>query len=162
MKKLVFLLVCLFVVMHSNSLAAERYQWMNSDDSKGYFFDTKTIEFAKNYYTGKSDFLTVRVWIKTVYTEKGVNELLTSREERGLDNSAFYAISYAIDRYEINSSANTILYLSGAYYKENGLIIRKYGPEYIPQSIIPDSVGEMWKEEVFTYAYRHLPDIPVK
>ena len=163
MKKIAWILTLfLFTTLSSVTFAAERYQWMTSDDSKGFFFDTRTIEFGKNYYTRKTDFQTVRVWIKTEYTEKGVNERLASREEQGLDNSGFYALSYSLDRYEINSSANTILYLAGADYKENGLVIRSYRTEYIPQSIVPDSVGEMWSKEVFIYAYLHLSDIPAK
>ena len=86
------------LLVSSTCFANDRYQWMTSDDSKGFFFDTRTIEFGKNHYTGKTDFQTVRVWIKTVYTEKGVNERLASREEKGLDNAGFYALSYSLDR----------------------------------------------------------------
>ena len=94
MKEIIFILtICLFIIVPTTSFAADRYQRMASDDLREFFFDSETIEFAKNY-TGKPDLSTLRVWIKTVYTEKGVSELLASREEKELDNSGLYKIKY--------------------------------------------------------------------
>lgn len=132
--------------------APDRYQWMFSNDLNGYFFDTKTIKYDYNSYTQKVDKNTIDVWIKTVFTEAGVQDIIKQREKYRLPVQGFENTGFSLEHF-LFSRDNKICDIEFIYYSKSGDIIENYTfPTRKWISIVPGTIAEEWHNEVWMYS----------
>lgn len=116
MKKYILILLTTLVCFFSNSTAsAANWEWVDSNDEVGLFFDTETLS-----YTPYND--TAYVWAKFVFPLKNEEDL---------------------NYYYINFSNRTIALKSYVIYKQGAVTesqTRSSSLDYHP--IIPGSLGE--------------------
>lgn len=91
MKKLILSMILLFTILYSSiAFAADRWQWIISDDTYGVFFDTYTITYENNIY-GSVNKNIVNVWEKFVYADGYENA-----NAETFDDFDFKHIKYAL------------------------------------------------------------------
>lgn len=150
------LFLCVFMLSTITVFASpDRYQWIDSNDKVGYFFDTQTIKYSFSTYTGKPDTSKIDVWIKTVYTNDGVQGVIEERTRHQLPTDGFENLSYTLSHYKI-SRDNKISILEILDYDIYGntldtLSIPAHQQEW--KDVVPDSVGELWHQHVWKYSY---------
>ena len=105
----------------------------------------KTVD-AKFYYDKKditrSSPKLVTVWIKQVYTKKGVIDMMN------LSGSRYENLSYSINSLEFNCGVKRVHFLSMVYYSKNGDVLDLENPTDKWESIIPNSMFDALYKKV--------------
>ena len=152
MKKFMFsLLIATFVVLSSSISYAANWQWINSTDEIGYFFDTETI----HYGLSKSgiDKTKIVCWEKQVYTQKGADGLADSTKD-----SSLHDLDYSIDLKIYSIPDRSFILHSMIGYDHNGKILYDYTYDRF-FLIIPDSNAEYIFETILDYARLHHDEL---
>lgn len=152
MRKII-LMVLLLMMVYGVCSAEERYKWIESNDRCGYFFDTQTIRFGKDF-TGKVDSSLIDVWIKFVYNDAGRDEYINSRKKSKLSTDGYNELSHGFEHYIFNNKTNKFRLLYTADYKENGVLLDSYSfPSNLAtwEDVIPNSLGEDWLRDATEY-----------
>ncbi len=88
-----------------------------------------------------SDKGVVEVWTKTIFSEKGRDDLIKQFEKRGLSTKGLESVIHSIDKYEIECSNSKYRMVAYVDYGEDGQIIMKgqddtmYWVDVIPESV---------------------------
>lgn len=175
-----FFILILLLFASTNTYASDRYKWIYSDDNTGYFFDVKTIKYATDY-NGNPDVTKIDVWIKTIYTESGKQQVINQRSNYGLTTNGFDQLSYALTHYVFQN--NKRMFLEYYYYDFDGNILESYynqqaksltemnnflnhsiSSQYYGQwdNIVPGSIGETIKDAVWNFAHDNLNSMLMK
>ena len=130
MKKILFLSFLTINIFFSFSgVWGADWRTFGSSDNAFYFYDEEGITRASQ------DIVTV--WMKAIFTEKGIKE---AAEKYGEDYENF---SHSIELYKINCKDKIYCILSINHYAKEGTVIlsdSRSDTEYLP--IIPESVSE--------------------
>lgn len=153
-------IVLFFVLLLISSIAnaLDRYQWIESDDKMGYFFDTYTLKFVPGL-DGKPNTSIVDVWIKVVYNDDGRNFEIRKRTDDNLSTAGFYDLNYALFHYQINYKNNQICQLGYIYYANDGYILDSYETQpYLSRwgNITPGTIGEDWSFTLKKYVLNNF------
>jgi hypothetical protein len=99
------------------------------DDFGSWYYDAETITSSSK--------ATVRVWMKTVYTEKGVIQTMARRGPK------FKDLDYGVALLEFNCADRKMRPFDGILYSRDGSVLSTYKFE-TPywEEIVPDTVGE--------------------
>lgn len=136
--KRISILVMAFMVLFSCSAFAENWQWVDSNDSVGFFFDSDSVKYQTytDFSTNgiKYNRLVKSYWVKIVYTQKGANELAEDMEDESFKN-----VSFSIEKWTSNKESITNEFIRD-YNNEGRLIyINNTACE---EPIIPESFGK--------------------
>ncbi len=133
--KRISILVMAFMVLFSCSAFAKNWQWVDSDDSIGFFFDSDSIKYEayQDFYTNKVKYnrLVKTYWVKTIYTQKGANNFAKS-----IGDDSYNDLSVCLEKWTTNKDSITILY--SVYYDSNGNVIHS-NDESFSMPIVPES-----------------------
>ena len=104
-------------------------------------------DFA-NYYYDAEDIVRpseniVRVWIRTLYTEKGVNQWKAKNFGKVVQKFRYENLSNSTNLWEINCAKKMHQILSSTFYNKDGSVIESYNFDRADWIFIrPDSPGE--------------------
>lgn len=125
-----------------------RYQWLESNEDRGVFFDTQTIKFTKTW-DGKPDTQVIDVWLYTACNNGEVQETIKFRTSRKLNITGWENLSYYLDHYQFNFKTNRVIQVAYVYYDAQGNILESNTYTRTNwEDIIPGSVGEFWITEL--------------
>lgn len=141
------LLTGLLVILSSGvCLAAERYQWITSTDTHGYWFDTQTVKFShysmSRSWSSSANKDMIDCWIMIRYNQGGINEEIAKREEIQLSPAGYEKLSHTMQHWLINNKTREMAIIDLADYDTNGKILDSASFPISPNTIIPDSIGE--------------------
>lgn len=155
MKKIFLLSMLVMFILSSACFAADRYRWISSIDTFGYFFDTQTIKhipkegdqesFMRNPDKILTDDGYIEVWIKYVYNEQGIQNTMSFREKNGFPNDGFENLSYSLELYQIKTNKQEMALLENIYYNSDNIVLASYHtyPYMLTwEKAVPSSVGE--------------------
>jgi hypothetical protein len=156
MKKIVFSLLfsVLVAFLSVNTGYAATWEWINSDDETGYFFDSESIryELKRDYADRIQSVDTKRItyWLKIIYTPKGAEELAAY-----FDDDRFRNVESSISLETISLSEKTITCYTLVFY-DNGLrtVYSESDAGYV-HKIIPESRDEEVFNKIRNYATAH-------
>ena len=132
------LLLALFSFGFSvNVSAAERYQWITSNDSVTLSYDTRSVE----YYS--TPVKTVDVWILWEYTPEGARKYVEYNRANGIDKEAKWD-NFSFCKFHMLISKKSLKLLNQVYYDvDNNVIYSASFDENTKwRSIVPDTMGE--------------------
>src|SRR5208337_2234153 len=120
-----------FIFSYGKGWGADWKRYM-ANDFGGWFYDAESITRPSKD--------TVRVWGKTVYTDKGVIRRVTEMgvisqkyEDLALkykdSESKYEALSYELPLFEFNCATKKSRTLKGTSYSRDGLVLDIYAPE---------------------------------
>lgn len=150
MKK-IFLLGTLFLLLLSSTAFAETWQWVDSDDRIGWFFDTDAIHYELTQSAYPSvDTSRITFWEKNVYTQIAANEFAKETNDWCLRD-----LAYVLTLQTISLRHKTRTILASYYYRENGSLI--YSDEGFCDTfrVVPETFGEEVFLAVRDYARTH-------
>jgi len=118
-------------------------EWIYYNESSlgTYYYDKESITSD-----GKG---IIKVWDKTVYSEKGKQDYIGWRKERGIYDTKFEDLSYTLNLYALKCSTREFDIMSGSHSNSEARIIDSYSnpsPSYDP--ISPESIIESLYEIV--------------
>lgn len=152
MRKLIIcILFCLILMPFQATFAAERYQWLHSTDTIGFFFDTQTLKFGSTG-DGKTNYSILDVWIKDVYNSEGVNDRIKYREKYSLTVEGWENLDYELHHYQFNTKTKQIRSIGYAAYSKKGIVLESTDYKGDWNDIFPDSYGEFWLNEIHLYS----------
>lgn len=153
MKRLVFsLFVAAFVALSTSVGYAANWQWVNSNDEIGYFFDTETIRYELKT-NGAVDAKKITFWEKQVFTQTAVEKMTTNMNDQSLKTLSYVLCSKTFNLIERSYTTHEMI-----FYDHDGYIMwrsKKEGTEHIT----PDSLGEEVFIAVSDYAHRHYDEL---
>ena len=136
--KRISILVMAFMVLFSCSAFAENWQWVDSNDSVGFFFDSDSVKYQTytDFSTNgiKYNRLVKSYWVKIVYTQKGADELAKDMEDESFKN-----VSVSIEKWTSNKESITSEFIRD-YNSDGNLIYSSDTADEEP--IIPESFGK--------------------
>ncbi|MBU2703650.1 hypothetical protein Ga0466249_004798 [Sporomusaceae bacterium BoRhaA] len=149
MKKIIFLVLLLLIIILPVSSAYERYQWMWSTDKVGYFFDKNTIKFDNS--SGHVNTDVIDVWIKTVFSPEAAQEIIDRVDSEYIKNK-LANFDHKLTHYQIKVSSSKIKELDDCWYSSDGNLIHEFDDTYQPwKPIIPGSNSEGWQHRLMDY-----------
>ena len=152
MKKLIgifFITLCFLLL--SNTALATNWQWVDSNDKHGWFFDTDTIhyEIAQGLYPSV-DTSRITFWEKIFYTQAGANEFA-----KKVNDWRYRDLAYSLDLQTISLRDKTYTILAAYYYRKDGSLIKSEEECYDILQIVPETFGEAVFLAVRDYARTH-------
>lgn len=166
MKRIAQILIAAVVLFSSGIAAAANWQWINSDDKVGYFFDTETI----HYELEKDPLLNgwipnrnkVTCWVKIVYTQEAANNLV-----KNFQYDRLYSLASSLQLETFYLTENAISLHQAIYYDHNGSVIYSedydspslFGSTSAPEKVIPETWGEVTLNAIRDYTNTHHFDL---
>lgn len=150
MKRFVFsLLAAVLVILSSSVSHAANWQWIDSNDKVGYFFDSDTIRYEKKLFVQKGespiDFTQVTCFVKQVFTQEAIKDI-------------FPELDHTVDLYTFSLSNRTITSKETICYDRHGAVL--YSDKKISSSnVLPDTWGESMFNCIRDYARRHHDEL---
>ena len=150
MKKFMFsLLIVTFVVLSSSISYAANWQWIDSNDKVGYFFDSDTIRYEEKIFVQKGespiDFTQVTCFVKQTFTQEAIKDI-------------FPELDHTVDLYTFSLSNRTITRKETICYDRHGAVL--YSDKKISSSnVLPDTWGESMFNCIRDYARRHHDEL---
>lgn len=147
LKKQIILFVSLFMLLFSSTAAAANWQWINSNENFGLFFDTESIKFAP-IAKGGIDKNIIYVWSRYVYDDA-------------------YAFKYpyngkpskaSVQYRKLNINEGTITTLEEIWYDFDGNVLGIEGKAKTAR-VIPGTCGDVIYSAVKEYARIHAEEI---
>lgn len=138
--------IAVFLLLTATITYAANWQWIDSDNLRGSFFDTESIHYEVNHnYLKDSPFdeTSITVWIKNVYTEEGVNYF-----------DAPDGTSYELLLVTFHTRDKTMVFHELIDYDSTGYSINHTTKSY-SLKIIPESWGEKMFNAIRDYAHTH-------
>jgi len=121
-----------------------------TDSEEGWVYVGQTDEFLV-YYDDLTiinrDLKQINVWIKIVFTNKGIKSLINDRKNQGLDITNWNKLSHRRDKHLYDYDNYKFKILDGAHYSLSGEILDFYDTnnesniEWI--NILPESRGDI-------------------
>lgn len=150
MKRFVFsLFVAALVILSSSISHAANWQWIDSNDKVGYFFDSDTIRYEKKLFVQKGespiDFTQVTCFVKQVFTQEAIKDIYP-----GLD--------HMVKLYTFSLSNRTITHQETTCYDQRGVVLSR-DTKISSSNIIPDTWGESMFNSIRDYARRHHDEL---
>lgn len=153
MKKFMFsLLIATFVVLSSSISYAANWQWVNSNDEVGYFFDTETIRYELKF-NDAVDTKKITFWEKLVFTQAAVEKMTENMNDQSLKTLSYILSSKTFNLIERSYTTHETI-----FYDYNGDIMWRSKKEKTDH-ITPDSFGEDVFIAVSDYARRHHDEL---
>ena len=159
MKRFVQILAIFAVLFCSFSISyASHWQWIDSNDKVGYFFDTENIRYESihNYATNKDSVDTTKIttWIKIVYTQAAVDEIMEGLNKRDIHNEEFRRLGYEVYLETISLTDKTYITHEEIWYAHDGSVLSHRKKE-TSSRILPDTWGEAVFKAIREYARTH-------
>ncbi len=137
--KRILLLVMSIMILFSGSVFAENWQWVDSNDSVGFFFDKDSVKYdiMPALFVGQKEQIHRDIkncWVKVAYTAKSASELAKS-----YDDDSFNSVSYSLEKWTMYKERIAVEFV--AYYDNDGNTVYS---SYVNNSslIVPGSFGE--------------------
>lgn len=155
MKRFVQILAVFAVLFCSSSISyASNWQWINSDDKYGIFFDTDTICYRSipryPIKDASMNFTAVKVWLKVIYTQEGANDIAQANK-----NDQFYNLDHSLHLENFYFTDNTHQTFEIIYYDRNGDVLYRNKKQAREETILPESRGEHILKTIREYARTH-------
>lgn len=147
-KKILLIIIGIMLLSISVCSAADRWQWVTSDDKFGIFFDTQTIK----YDTDKNH---VIVFERQVLNDDGRQWLFNYTKGEWA-----HSVSFRIIKTEYNLTNNTMKLLSLYDYKSDNTILHSYSyknAQYV--DIVPSTMAERSLNAIKLYIKEHDSEI---
>jgi hypothetical protein len=121
----VVLVIGLAIFSYAEAWGADWKLFKKTEDAKFYYDKKDVIHLTQKI---------VNVWIKQVYTKKGVTDMTN------LVGPRFENLSYSINSLEYDCGAKLIRFLSTVHYSKNGHVLDLENPADKWESIPPNSM----------------------
>ncbi len=129
-----FILVGVVIYGYGKVLGADWKLYAESDFANYYYDAEDIIRPSENI---------VRVWSRTLYTEKGVNQWKAKKFGKVVQKFRYENLSNSTNLWEINCAKKMHHILSSTFYSKDGSVIESYNFDRANWiSIRPDSPGE--------------------
>ncbi len=154
MKRLSILVFLVFALCSQVAFAAS-WQWIDSNDEFGLFFDTQTIKYGSHKdYAGNTvlDKNIVLFWEKTIYSPDGASGVV-----KRFNDSRYNDLAYAISKSGILVNERKLITYNDAYYSSHDILdsFDNYGV----YDIIPESMGDSVYKAITNYCLNHDLDV---
>nr|DAQ51957.1 MAG TPA: Surface-adhesin protein E [Caudoviricetes sp.] len=149
----VFLMFIISLLFSATTYAAH-WQWIDSDDKYGIFFDTDTICYRSipryPIKDASMNFTAVKVWLKVIYTQEGANDIAQANK-----NDQFYNLDHSLHLENFYFTDNTHQTFEIIYYDHNGDVLYRNKKQTREETILPESRGEHILKTIREYARTH-------
>ena len=158
MKKILFMVFMLMLTYQCVSSAAQqppaRYEWIESNEDRAIYFDTRTITFVKDADKNIEPSL-IDVWLYVSCNDRAVQNLITYRMQHLLPIAGWDNLDYYKVHYQFNLKTKQYTYTAEIFYDKSGKVL---GTNTISNAkwndIPPDSVGAKWFEKIQDYSQK--------
>ena len=147
LKKQIILFVSLFMLLFSSTAAAANWQWINSNENFGLFFDTESIKFAP-IDKGGIDKNIIYFWSRYVRDD--------AYSQKHPYNGKL--IKFMVQYQKLNISEGTLSTLEVIGYDADGVMIDKTNA-VATEHVIPGTFGDLVCSAVKEYARIHTEEI---
>lgn len=147
LKKQIVLLISLFLLAFSSTAAAANWQWVNSDENIGAFFDTESVRFS-HVDKGGVDKNIIYFWSRYVRDDAYSQKYPCNGK----------LIKFMIQYQKLNINEGTLTTLEAIGYDADGIIIDKTNAA-TTMHVIPGTFGDLVCSAVKEYARIHAEEI---
>lgn len=147
LKKQIILFASLFMLLFSSTASAANWQWVNSNENLGIFFDTDSVKFSP-IAKGGVDKNTIYVWSRYVYDDAyALEHPCNGKPPKSL-------VQYR----KLNIKEDTITILQGIWYDSDGNVLSAANNAETSR-VIPESCGDVMYKAIKEYARIHAEEI---
>lgn len=149
-KRIILLVICVLLIFPQVSFAAH-WQWVNSNDEIGFFFDTDSIHYGSHsnitgYSTLNKNLIVF--WEKTVYSPEGAAGLA-----QRFNDDRYANVEYCIKKTGVLRKEKQMATYSATYYA-NDVPLETFD-DFNSYEILPDTMGEDIYNAVIDYCINH-------
>lgn len=153
------LLFCLFLLIGTAPCSAEsddRFQWITSTDTNGYWFDKETIKFSRYSMAGSvSSYPNTNIiecWLKITYNQNGIDQAIETRKENQMEISGFDRLHFDMSLVLLDTRTKEFSFVSSTFYDTDGKTLDSITFRVYPSAIVPNSIGETILKALQTFA----------
>jgi hypothetical protein len=165
MKRISFLILVFLFLFSCTSFAADRWQFIISNASSEYFFDTQSIKYTNLPDSTVIDKSGILVNVKRVYSIEMKQHMLTALVETTQSEniqSRTTNVDYAVDEDLYDITHNCFKKYSVYYYDKNNKLSHRQYYQTQPISISPNSIEEKVFNAIAVYAKDHDEEIETR
>jgi hypothetical protein len=165
MKWISFLILVFLFLFCCTSFAADRWQFVVSNASAEYSFDTQSIKYTNLPDSIVIDKSGILVNVKRVYSMEMKQHMITALIEKtqsGNAQSRIADIDYAVDEDLYDITHNCFKKYSVYYYDKNNTLLRRQYYQTQPIGISPNSIEEKFFNAITVYAKDHDKEIETR
>lgn len=142
------------ISLSMNTAYAATWEWINSDDETGYFFDSESIRYELNHdYMDRVQSVNpkrITYWKKIVYTPRATEDLVDFFED-----DQFYNVRSSMSLETVSLSDKTITCYTVVFYDAESKVIYSEDGAGIVHKVVPESWDEEVLNAVSNYATAH-------